>query len=281
MDSTFIIIIVIIAIVVLFTGIKEGFALSTGIITDPATLDVNASYYIGTRNATGDNPNCAYQFPLTVFKPAPQPVCKTLNDATDSMYDIGTTLFSGMWLAQKWQTTGSPISGRGFLIRSAVDGSLMVVDKVPTTFAGLVVRKNGDPMNEWSTWKFVDTANPITAGGGSFRRLAVFKSGATHPWVVLNNNVNGGCSQNGVPLMTTNFSTQATDCGTGRGYQSMGWYFAESKTINGKSGIIIRYLQSQSPIHPQNSNGVPNDGGKVVLFNDANVQEALWQWIYL
>lgn len=280
MDSTFIIIIVIIAIVVLFTGIKEGFALSAGIITDPATLDVNASYYIGTRNATGDNPNCAYQFPLTVFKPAPPPVCKTLNDATDSMYDIGTTLFSGMWLAQKWQTTGSPVSGRRFLIRSAVDGSLMVVSTVPNTYAGVIVRKNGDVMNEWHTWRFVDTPVPITAGGGSFRRLAVFNPTASHPWVVLNNNVNGGCSANGTPLMTTNNSAYngPSSCSS---YQAMGWYFAESKTINGKSGVIIRFLQTQSPIHPENSSGIPNNEGKVILFNDANVQEALWQWIYL
>ena len=70
MDNTFIIIIVIIAIVVLFTGIKEGFALSAGILSDVNTIDPTKYYFVGSRNASGENPGCIVQFPLQVYKVA-------------------------------------------------------------------------------------------------------------------------------------------------------------------------------------------------------------------
>ena len=47
---------------------KENFILSTNIITDINILDINKYYYIGIRNASGENPGCIVQFPLQVYK---------------------------------------------------------------------------------------------------------------------------------------------------------------------------------------------------------------------
>jgi hypothetical protein len=125
---------------------KEGFALSTGIITlddikaGRATLDPTKQYYRGIRNVTSTTTpainggqGCT-EYPDVVFKPVPSTnaVCKTWTNATleDSMYIFDTTAQPGSFHTKiislptiKWRAFEDKGAG-GFVAQRLYQGRL-------------------------------------------------------------------------------------------------------------------------------------------------------------